>query len=117
MDRVFIDELTVHCVIGVHDWERRVRQKLLVSVELEADLTSAARTDDLAATIDYATAADQIEDIAVAGRFRLIEALAERIAQVLLQTPAIHRIRVTVRKPGALSRARAVGVTIERDKE
>ena len=117
MDRVFIEELSVHCVIGVHDWERRVRQKLLISAELIADLRRAAQTDDIAATVDYAAAATAIESIAVEGQFRLIERLAERVAAALLERYPVRSVRVTVRKPGALSRAHGVGVSIERSND
>lgn len=116
MDRIFIDDLEVHCVIGVHDWERSARQKLLISLELITDLKPAGDSDDLARTIDYSRVATDIEALAASGRFQLIEALAESIAAHLLTQFSLPTVRVAVRKPAALTRAAAVGVRIERSR-
>jgi len=112
-DRVLIDELEVRCVIGVDDWERHTSQLVLVSVELELDLGAAAAADALEHTIDYADACRRIRELAAAGRFRLIETLAERAAGALLEHTRAERITVTVRKPAAVSAA-TVGVSVTR---
>lgn len=117
MDRILIDELQVACVIGVHDWERSVQQKLLISVELLTDLAPAAESDDLGLTVDYVRVATDIETLAETGRFKLIESLAEAIAALLLKQHPLTAVRITVRKPSALSRAVSVGVCIERNRK
>lgn len=117
MDRILINDLQVRCVIGVHDWERSARQKLLISVELLTDLKPAGDTDDLNRTIDYGRVAADIEVLAENGRFQLVEALAEAIATHLLEQHTLPAVRITVRKPAALSRAASVGVCIERSQK
>ncbi|MEZ5552658.1 MAG: dihydroneopterin aldolase [Pseudomonadales bacterium] len=117
VDRILIDDLQVHCVIGVHDWERSVRQKLLICVELLTSLKRAGEADDLNLTIDYARVAADIEALAESGKFQLIEALAEAIATHLLEQHTLPAVRIRVRKPAALSQAASVGVAIERSRK
>ncbi len=114
MDTVLIQDLEVRCVIGVHAWERRVRQRLLLDLELDVDVTGAAREDDLAQTIDYAAVCSQVSELAQAGEFRLIETLAVRAAEALLETTVASRVTVTVHKPGAVRQAARVGVRVTR---
>lgn len=114
MDAVLIQDLEVRCVIGVHGWERRVHQRLLLDLELTVDVAGAAREDDLARTIDYAAVCSQVSQLAKASAFRLIETLAVRSAELLLETTAASRVTVTVHKPGAVRQAGRVGVRVTR---
>ena len=109
MGTLFIRELPVECVIGVHPHERGSRQRLLVSVTLETAFEAAAEHDDIARALDYVALADEIERVAIGGRFRLIETLAERLADALFDE-RMTRLEVEVRKPAALPRTRLVGV-------
>ena len=113
-DSIFIEDLQITCVVGVADWERRTRQRIVVSVELHTDTGTAGGADSLDATIDYASACEGITQIAVEGQFKLIETLAEEIAQWLLQTFVASAVVVEVKKPAALSEAASAGVRIER---
>ncbi len=113
-DSIFIKDLHITCVVGVADWEQRTRQKLVVSVELLTDTRAASRADSLDATIDYASACAGITQIAVEGRFKLLESLAEEIARWLLQTYAATVVEVEIEKPAALSEATSAGVRIKR---
>jgi dihydroneopterin aldolase len=115
-DCIFISELPIHCIIGVHPHERSSRQLLFVSVELTLDSNRAGATDELTETLDYTTIAREVEQCAVNGRFRLIETLAQRLADALLQAP-IERVQVEIRKPAALPGTRQVGVRIQRSRE
>lgn len=83
---------------------------------MAADASVAARDDDIAHAVDYAAAASRVAALTVEGKFKLVETLAEHIAQLLLHEFAIHRVRVEVEKPAALSAADSVGVSIERRK-
>lgn len=112
-DKVLIDGLEVCCVIGVEAWERRVNQRLLISVEFEVDLAPAAKTDALEHTVDYADASRRIRKLAAAGQFRLIETLAARAAAELVEHTPAQRVTVTVRKPAAVPGA-IVGVRVTR---
>ncbi|MGE0626026.1 MAG: dihydroneopterin aldolase [Pseudomonadales bacterium] len=116
MGILFIRDLPVECVIGVHPHERNSRQRLLISIELRTSFRDAAATDDLAHALDYVALAETIERIATDGRFRLIEALAERIADALFD-PRMQRLEVEVRKPAALPRTPHVGVRTCRPSE
>ena len=116
MGTILIRELPVECVIGVHPHERRSRQRLLISVTVETPFRAAAENDELDHAVDYAALAERIEQIAVAGRFRLIETLAERIAEALFDA-RMRRLEVEVCKPAALPRTRLVSVKTCRPSE
>ncbi|MDH3643535.1 MAG: dihydroneopterin aldolase [Gammaproteobacteria bacterium] len=114
MDTVFVTNLAVQTIIGIHPEERTTPQQVLISFELQADTTKAARSDDINDALDYHSAAQRVTELVAAGRFQLIETMAERIAAALLEAYPIPRVVVEVRKPGALRDAETVGVRIER---
>ena len=116
MDTVFISNLKVECVIGVHAWERKLPRILLLDIELDTDTRRAAETDDLKYTLDYHRAAEVVMATARDSQFQLIESLAEALAAKLLGEFAASAVRVSVRKPGAVAQAETVGVKIERKK-
>lgn len=114
MDCVVIDGLAISCIIGVHAWERACRQRLTVSLEITTNTHPAAESDDLSQTVDYVAVTDLCAKTAREGRFQLIETLAARIADGVLNLPAVDAVQVTIRKPGAVSAADAVGVRLTR---
>lgn len=114
MDQVLIEALDVDTVIGVYDWERRITQTLSLDLRLATDIRPAAESDDLSRTLDYAAISRRIGAFAKENDFALVETFAERLAAVLREEFAIAWLRLTVRKPGAVPNARAVGVVIER---
>ncbi|GHB00346.1 dihydroneopterin aldolase [Modicisalibacter luteus] len=114
MDRVLIEGLSVETVIGVYDWERTIRQRLELDLELATDIRPAAADDDLAQTLNYAAISERIGVFAETSRLELVETFAERLAAVLREEFGITWLRLTLRKPGAVANARAVGVSIER---
>ncbi len=114
MDRVSIERLGARARIGVHPWERRLRQPLWLDIELTADVAAAAREDVLADALDYAAVAHTALAVCAATRFALVETLAEHLAAVLLDSFSVDWLRLRLRKPEALGMAAAVGVLIER---
>jgi FolB domain-containing protein len=116
LDRIFIRDLAIRCIVGVDEQERQAEQEILVHLTIHADLRRAGRTDALEDTVDYRALKQRILQLAQASRFRLIEALAERIADECLTDRRIERIEVAVEKPGALRFARTVGVEIARSR-
>ncbi|OLO02847.1 dihydroneopterin aldolase [Salinicola socius] len=114
MDQVLIEGLSLETVIGVYDWERTVRQRLELDLELHTDIRPAARGDDLSLTLDYAAICQRLADYANDNAHGLVETFAERVAALLIDEFGIRRLRLTVRKPGAVAAAQAVGVRIER---
>jgi 7,8-dihydroneopterin aldolase/epimerase/oxygenase len=113
VDLVSVRDLSVPAVIGVHDWEREIIQTLVFTVELAADVRSAARHDDLADALDYSGVARTIAAVVRDGRFRLIETAAERVADRLLAEHPVAWLRLEVRKP-IPSGGYTAAVTIER---
>ena len=114
MDIIFIRELRIETLIGVHPWERQTRRDLLLDLELGTDIRRAAASDRLADTLDYQAVAQRIAALAATSYFQLVETLAERIAESLLREFAAPWLRLTLRKPGVPSDAREAGVVIER---
>jgi dihydroneopterin aldolase len=114
MDIIFIHELRLETTIGVHPWERDIRQTLLLDLELGADIRPAAATDRLNDTLDYQAVAQRISEFAAASAFQLVETLGERIAELLLREFGAPWLRLTLRKPGVPSGAREAGIIIER---
>lgn len=114
MDQVLIEGLSLETVIGVYDWERTVRQRLELDLELGTDIRPAARDDNLERTLDYAAICQRLADYADANAHGLVETFAERVAALLIEEFGVRQLRLTVRKPGAVPAARAVGIRIER---
>lgn len=114
MDRVVIRELRIRCIVGLLPAERVIPQEVLVSLEVGTDLARAAGSGDLAHTIDYAALAQRAQELVVAGRYRLLETMAEDLARCALQSELAAEVRVTVRKPAAVAGARDAGVEILR---
>jgi FolB domain-containing protein len=114
MDRIFISDLSVRCIIGVGKEERRERQDVLINVSLFADLEEAGRSDLFENAIDYRSIKKKIVRMVEDSDFHLVEALAEAIAGICLEQPAVIEALVRVEKPGALRFARSVGAEISR---
>jgi dihydroneopterin aldolase len=113
-DKIFIRGLEVECIIGFIDWERRVKQKVVLDLELPIDCARTAQTDDVADTLDYKQVVDQVTALVAESSFMLVETMAQRIAELIINNFQIDWIRVTVNKPGAIRGLRDVGVSLER---
>ena len=113
-DRIFLHGLTTQCIIGFIDWERRVKQTVELDIELPVDCERAARSDDVADTLDYKKVAKRVLAFVEGSEFQLVETLAHRLALVILEEFALPWVRVSLNKPGAIRHSRDVGVVIER---
>ena len=116
MDIVYLHGIKLETVIGVWDWERRIKQTLLMNIDLGTDTSLAGRSDDLHDTINYQAVADTVVTIAKENSFSLVEALGEAIAKQLLEQFPLKWIRVQINKQGAVRGVRDVGIIIERGK-
>jgi dihydroneopterin aldolase len=114
MDIIYLHDLRIDTVIGVFDWERRIRQTVILDLEMAADIRRAAASDDLADTLNYKAVAKRLIDFVGHSDFQLVETLAERVAELVLQEFAVPWLRLRVNKQGAVRGARDVGVIIER---
>jgi dihydroneopterin aldolase len=115
-DRIFLRGLTAECIIGFIDWERRVKQTVVVDLELPVDCRHAAMTDEVADTVDYKKVAKRVLAFIEASEFKLVETLAQRLALLILEEFPLEWIRLSINKPGAIRNSRDVGVAIERSR-
>jgi 7,8-dihydroneopterin aldolase/epimerase/oxygenase len=115
-DRIFLRGLTAECIIGFIDWERRVKQTVVVDLEIPVDCRHAALTDAVADTVDYKKVAKRVLAFIEASEFKLVETLAQRLALLLLEEFPLEWIRLSINKPGAIRNSRDVGVSIERSR-
>ena len=117
MDRIFLRDLRTEAVIGIFDWERRVRQALSLDLEMPADIRRAARTDRIEDTLNYKAVAKRVLAFVEASEYQLVETLAEQVARTCLREFDLDWIKVTLNKPGAIRGSRDVGVMIERTRQ
>jgi 7,8-dihydroneopterin aldolase/epimerase/oxygenase len=115
-DRIFLHGLSAECIIGFIDWERRVKQTVVLDLELPVDCRHAALTDEVADTLDYKKVAKRVLAFVEASEFKLVETLAQRVALVILAEFPVEWVRVALNKPGAIRNSRDVGVVIERSR-
>ena len=114
MDRIFIRDLALRCIIGIYPEERREKQDIVINVEMHCDLRKAGESDDLNDTVDYKTIKKAILKLVEDSHFQLIESLAEKISAIALRSEKVQQVVVTIDKPGALRFARASAVEITR---
>ena len=113
-DTIFLRGLEVECIIGFIDWERLVKQTIVLDLELPVDCRNASIRDEVEDTLDYKKVAKRVIAFVEASEFKLVETLAHRLALLVLEEFDIAWIRLSVNKPGAIRGSRDVGVSIER---
>lgn len=113
-DRICLRGLTAECIIGFIDWERQVKQTVVVDVEVPVDCARASLTDEVADTVDYKMVAKRVLAFIEASQFKLVETLAQRLALLLLEEFGLEWVKLSLNKPGAVRGSRDVGVVIER---
>lgn len=116
-DSICIEGLLARCILGVAEDERREKQDVIIRIVLEGDFREAARTDDIERAVNYRTVTKRVLAFVEASSFRLVEALAERVAGVCLEDARVATVRVRVEKPGALRFVRTVAVEVVRGRE
>ncbi|MDO6685255.1 MULTISPECIES: dihydroneopterin aldolase [unclassified Agarivorans] len=114
MDKVFIKDLTVLATIGAYEWEKQIKQKLLIDLEMAWDNRPAAMSDDLSLALDYASVSQAVSDLVTQQPHELVETVAEKVAALILNKFSVPWVKVTINKPGAVPFASNVGVQIER---
>ncbi len=114
MDIIFLKGLEVETTIGIYDWERKIKQVVLIDLEMGTDISKAASTDNIENTIDYKTVSKNVISFVEESKFLLVETLAEKVAEIVLAASGTSWLRLTVNKKGAIRGALDVGVIIER---
>ena len=116
MDKVFIQGLKIDTVIGIYDWEREIRQDVTIDLEMAADIKAASLTDHIDQTLDYKSVAKRLIQFVKDSEFQLVETLAEKITEIVLNEFEVEWVKLTLNKGEAVSGASGVGVIIERSK-
>ena len=116
MDKVFIEALEIDCVIGIYDWERKIRQTVALDLEMAFDNTVPAASDRIDDTLDYKRVSKRLIAFVGESSYGLVETLAENCARIILEEFGVRHVRLKLSKPGAVRGARAVGVIVERTK-
>lgn len=116
MDKVFIEGLEIEALIGVYDWERRIRQPLRFDLEMAFDNRRPATTDAIDDTLDYKAVSKRLIAFVSGSSYALVETLAEQCALLVLREFGVEHLKLKLSKPGAVRGAVAVGVMIERSR-
>ena len=114
MDKIFINDLQVETVIGIFDWEREIKQTISINLEMEFDISKAAKSDDINDSLDYKKVSKRIISLCEKANSYLVENLIEKIAQVVLKEFPVSKVTVSLEKPGALRGSKSVGIKITR---
>jgi dihydroneopterin aldolase len=115
MDLVKIQGLTVHALIGVFDFERHAKQRLILDVDMHTDLSLAAATDDVSNTIDYGKVAQRLAELANESSYFLLEALAKEMLDMIVDEFKPQKVTLTVNKPDILKEAENVAISMTRE--
>jgi dihydroneopterin aldolase len=113
-DRIFLRGLEIDCIIGFIEWERRIKQTVVIDLELPVDCRRAALTDEVASTVDYKKVSKRVIAFIEASEFKLVETLAHKTAMLILEEFGVDWVRLSVNKPGAIRGSRDVGISLER---
>ena len=117
MDKIFIRSLKAEAIIGIYDWERQVKQTVIVDIEIGADVRKAALSDSIEDTLNHKRVAKRVLAFIEASRCRLVETLSEQIAMLILEEFEVAAVKIELSKPGAVRSSKDVGVILERNRE
>ena len=114
MDIIFIKGLKVDTVIGIYDWERKIRQEIVLDIEMSADISTAANTDHIDQALNYKDICKRLRSFVSDSEFQLVETLAESICQIIIKEFGVQWVKLKLNKGEAITGAKGVGVIIER---
>ena len=117
MDVVFIKDLDIETVIGIYDWERKIRQTVRLNLEMSSDIARGAATDRIEDALDYKAVAKRLIAFVESSSFQLVETLGERCAEIVLTEFPVEWVRLELDKPGAVRGSKSVGIRIERGRK
>ncbi|TNF91321.1 MAG: dihydroneopterin aldolase [Gammaproteobacteria bacterium] len=114
MDIIFIRDLRIDTVVGIYDWERRIRQTISLDIDMATDIAKAAKTDSIDDTINYKAVAKRLIQFVQDSEYQLVETLAEECTRIIREEFGVSWVKLSLNKTGALRGSRDVGITIER---
>ncbi|WP_131781076.1 dihydroneopterin aldolase [Legionella gresilensis] len=112
MDRLEITGLTIATKIGVHTWEKRIVQRLVLNISIPTNFNDC--NDDINKTIDYAKLTELVTTFVESNSFNLIETVADNVAQLIKKEFSLNEVTVSVSKPHAIKNATDVRVCVNR---
>lgn len=115
-DTIFLEDLRIETIVGIWEWERKIRQTVSIDLELGADVRKAAETDTIEGTVNYKAIAKRVQQFVADSEFQLVETMAEKVAGIILDEFEIPWVQIRVSKPGAIRNAKNVGVRIRRER-
>ncbi len=114
MDIVYIRGLEIETVIGIYDWERKIKQTVSIDLEMGNDIRKAAQADEIEHALDYKAVSKRLISFVEESEYQLIETMAEKIAEIVRNEFEVVWLRLRLGKPGAVTGSKDVGVIIER---
>ncbi len=114
MDIIYLNGLKIDTLIGIYPWERQLKQTIILDLEMATDIAKAAASDDIKDTLNYKAVAKRLSEYVSNSEFLLVETLAERITEIILQEFTVPWVRLRLNKRGAVRGAQDVGIIIER---
>lgn len=116
-DIIYIEQLATEAIIGIYDWEREQTQPLYFDIEMEVPIFSAAQSDAIGDTVDYAKVSDFVCEYVGQSRVELLETLLESLSSELFaRFSGIQHLKIKVSKPQAVPQAKTVGLIINRQR-
>ena len=117
MDIIFLRDLKIETIVGIYDWERKIKQTVILDLEMATNVSKAAASDKIEDALNYKAVTKRLISFVGNSEFELIETLAEHIANIILVEFNVTWLRLSLNKIGAIRGARDVGVIIERGKK
>ena len=114
MDRIFLSEMKIETTGGIWEWEKRIKQQVIIDIEMSADIKKAAASDQIEDTLNYKAVAKSVRKLVEESSFQLVETMAEKISELVIGEHNVSWVRVKVNKPGAIRGSKGVGIIIER---
>ena len=114
MDIIYLSDLRIETIIGIFDWEREIKQTISLDIEMGTDIQKAAASDHIDDTLDYKSVSKRLIEFVEQSEFQLVETLAERITEIIMNEFSVPWVKLRLNKKGAIRGAQDVGVIIER---
>jgi dihydroneopterin aldolase len=114
MDIIYLRDLRIETVIGIFDWERGIKQTVILDIEMGTDITKAASSDQIEDTLNYKAVSKRLIQFVSESEFQLVETLTERCADIIMKEFGVPWLRLSLNKKGAIRGASDVGILIER---
>ncbi len=114
MDKFVIKDLQIETIVGIYDWEKEVKQIISLDIEIDYDMKKPSRSDKLSDTLNYKKISKRVISLVEKSRTNLIENLAEKIAQTIIKEFKVKKVKLFLKKSGALRGSELVGIKIQR---